>query len=1180
MPTRFTSGDFSQVLRNAAESVSDDGSAGVAIAEITVHAAKHVLFLSMPTSASQSGTTRITDFRRTLHTGITPAAGPAVVTALLAQREPATTLVVCPDLPGAERFLEATESLLNLVAPEPRPNTVLLPPGEAGRDGEAEADRLHVFNLLRETPDRSPGSPLVVVTTAAAALDPAPDPEMLRRREIRLSAGEEIRFQELIERLRNLDYDCESLCENPGQYAVRGGIVDVYPVAAETPYRIDFFGDTIEEIRAFDPADQRSSEAVPSILVSPSATQVTRETAGSLADYLDPSTRWILAHPETWSEDAFSAFRESDLLTAAARPSAPQSSHHWHVLSDLDNPAGLFPEPCRRSHWETESLDAYRPIGNWDSLSENASGGSETRAGFFRQLLHWYREGFDIALFTHNEGEESRLREILAEDASLRGFHPTFCRGAINEGFLFRHTEPGRFHLRPEQATPDPSAPPRRGIVVVSDGEIFGRYRQHRPVRRHRKRVLRSQVEQLLDFSELSDGDYLVHVQHGICRFRGINLIESRGERREMISVEFDGDVTLHVPFHESHLLTRYVGLAKARPALGRIGSGQWEKTRRAAEKATFDFAAELLRTQALRETRSGFTYPPDDNWQREFEAAFLHTETRDQLRAAGECKADMEKTKPMDRLLCGDVGYGKTEVAMRAAFKAVMAGKQVAVLVPTTVLAQQHFQTFRERMADYPVIVDMLSRFRSRPRQAKIISALSQGKIDIIIGTHRLLSADLRFRELGLVVIDEEHRFGLKQKENLKRMRESVEILSMSATPIPRTLYLALSGARDLSVIETPPVDRLPIKTIVRNYDPKLIVDAIRLERRRGGQIFYLHNRVDTIESVAARLREMVPEIRIAVGHGQMPEKVLERIMTEFTAGRYDLLVSTTIIESGLDIPNCNTLIVETADRFGLSQLYQLRGRVGRFKNQAYAYLLLHRHGRVHEIARKRLAALRQHNQLGAGFKIAMRDLELRGAGNLLGTKQSGHIAGVGFDLYCQLLRQSIARLKGEKSAAAIRATLRIDFLLSGEGQAEKTTTADRFAALKESELRDKACPPIEARIPDSYIPEVRLRLDTYRRLAMAAEPREVDELRNELTDRFGPPPDATEALIRAAAIRCLAEQKEILAVETEGNRLKCLRASGNRNDYIRVGSRFPRLTGKQALSRLREIATFLKRI
>ena len=1109
--------------------------------------------------------------RNTGHSGVIPAAAPMVIARLLRENAGGLSVVLCADLPAAERQMEALDAVYKLISAGHEPRTVLLPPGDEdpGRDIETEADRLQVFNSLRARSKDGDSSPLIVVTTPTAALGPAPNPEFLRQTEIRITAGDELSFNHFVDALRRLDYDCETVCESPGQYAVRGGIIDVYPLAAETPCRIDFFGDTVEEIRAFDPADQRSGDQIPELLISPSISRLSREQPARATDYLGASATWILLHPEMWetpSTEGASVESPVGELRSARGP----SSDIWHVVSDLDLPPGTLPAGSERREWRTEALDTYRPNRDWERSGDSVAGEDEARRTFFRQLLSWRREGFDVALFTNNEGEESRLREILTEWELLEELDPVFVRGGLSEGFLLRETSDA----------PDTGSSSEVGLVAVSDSEVFGRYRRRRPVRANRKRVQRTQVEHLLDFSELTDGDYLVHLQHGICRFRGINAIVSREERREMISVEFADDVTLHVPFHESHLLTRYVGLSKARPPLGRIGSGTWEKTRRAAEKATLDFAAELLRTQALRESREGLAFPPDDSWQKEFEAAFLYTETRDQLRTAEECKSDMEKPRPMDRLLCGDVGFGKTEVAMRAAFKAAMAGRQVAVLVPTTVLAQQHFQSFRERMADYPVIVDMLSRFRTPVKQKAVIRKLGQGKIDIVIGTHRLLSGDVHFRDLGLVVIDEEHRFGLRQKERLKKLRESVEILSMSATPIPRTLYLALSGARDLSVIETPPVDRLPIKTLVRNYDPNLVADAIRYELRRGGQVFYLHNRVETIESIAARLREMVPEATFAVGHGRMGEGTLERVMTDFTAGRYDVLVSTTIIESGLDIPNCNTLIVETADRFGLSQLYQLRGRVGRFKQQAYAYLLLHRHGRVHEIARKRLAALRQHNQLGAGFKIAMRDLELRGAGNLLGAKQSGHISGVGFDLYCQLLRQSIARLKGEKTAAAIRAVLRIDFIHTGEGRARKTDTADRFAALKEVERLQGSCPPVEARIPEDYIHEMRLRLDCYRRLAMAATPKEVDDLREELTDRFGRPPASTEALIRCSNIRCLAEQKGILAVETEGNRLKCLRASGKENDYIQVGTRFPRLTRNRALPRLGEIAEFLKRI
>jgi transcription-repair coupling factor (superfamily II helicase) len=546
-----------------------------------------------------------------------------------------------------------------------------------------------------------------------------------------------------------------------------------------------------------------------------------------------------------------------------------------------------------------------------------------------------------------------------------------------------------------------------------------------------------------------------------------------------------------------------------------------------------------------------------------------------------------MERTRPMDRLICGDVGFGKTEVAIRAAFKAVQGGRQVAVLVPTTVLAQQHLNTFRERMAGYPIAIELVSRFRSRREQQKILAAVAAGQVDILIGTHRLLQRDVVFKDLGLVVIDEEQRFGVKHKERFKAMRATVDVLSMSATPIPRTLYMALTGARDLSVIETAPTNRHPIQTIVKTYDEKIVADAIRYEIRRGGQVFYLHNRVQTIDLVASRLRALLPDLTVGIGHGQMDATDLEQVMTDFVAGRYQVLVCTTIIESGLDIPNCNTIIIEGADRFGLSQLYQLRGRVGRFKHQAYAYLLLHRHTRLLEVARQRLSAMRTHNQLGAGFRIAMRDLELRGAGNLLGAEQSGHIVGVGFELYCQLLRQSVARLKGEKTAAAIRANVKLDFVFVGEGAAAESSARGRhedgYTAIKDAE--DHASPAadvprIQARIPGAYLAETRLRIDFYRRLAMAETPAALKVIEADLRDRFGRFGDEVKALLLVTEIRIRAEQKGILSVETDSSRLKCLRHSGRRDDWVQVGTRFPRLTAPRPLLRLREIITFLNHL
>jgi transcription-repair coupling factor (superfamily II helicase) len=856
---------------------------------------------------------------------------------------------------------------------------------------------------------------------------------------------------------------------------------------------------------------------------------------------------------------------------------------HLFGVSDLDLSSTLFDDAPEEETWDTESLSHHRSYPEERLLAhERLSAEEDGRRQFLEQVAAWKQEGFAIDLVVSKEGEEQRVRELLEEHATLKKIKPRYLRGALNEGF--------RVTLRNGRANP-PDEPRTdangssggfalpKGLVVVSETEIFGRRRQRRSAPK-RAVAAQSAVDQLLDFSELVEGDFVVHLQHGIALFRGLTKLETRDGTREVISLEFDDKVTLHVPLQESHLISRYVGLTKAKPQLGRIGSGRWEKARQAAEHATLDLAAELLRIQAQREAQPGHAFAEDNVWQREFEAAFPFTETRDQAKAILEMKADMERTRPMDRLVCGDVGFGKTEVAIRGAFKAVMGGRQVAVMVPTTVLAQQHLNTFRERMAGYPVAVEMISRFRTRKEQEGIIAALAEGKIDILIGTHRLVQADVKFKDLGLVIVDEEQRFGVKHKEVFKRWRAHVDMLSMSATPIPRTLYLALTGARDLSTIETAPSNRLPIQTIVKSYDEKLVVEAIQHEVRRGGQVFYLHNRVMSIDLVAARLRELLPGLTIGVGHGKMGADGLERIMTDFVAGRYNVLVCTTIIESGLDIPNCNTLIIEGADRFGLSQLYQLRGRVGRFKHQAYAYLLLHRHSRLLDIARQRLTAIRQHNQLGAGFRIAMRDLELRGAGNLLGAEQSGHIVGVGFELYCQLLRQSVARLKGEKSAAYVRASVKLDFVFVGEGaetEIARATATDTFTLLKQAERTEGEIDKIQARLPASYIGETRLRIDFYRRLAMAENPKQVKDLEAELRDRFGKFGDPVRALLLVTEIRARAEQKGILSVETDGNRLKCLRNSGRRDDFIQLSSRFPRLTAPTPLARLKEVIIFL---
>ncbi len=1124
-------------------------------------------------------------------TGVCPAAHPYALAELVRLHRALVWLVLHEEASQTDLLAEdialfhsagGSQTTLEILAfPEAQTDT-----REMREAFNAASDRLAVLSKLRglpKSPASSPtsktpdsGSCLLILATPGALLQPVPALADFASRETTLQRGETRPFHDLLELLRSYDYDSEAVCEAPGQYAVRGGIVDVYPITARQPYRLDFFGDTLEDIRTLDPVTQRSGESVANIILTAAPRLQASAPQASLLGYLNPDAHIALLEPKAL-EELFHTLAPDGRFTL---PALTHACAGLFGLGDLDLASDLFDHATGEDTWDTESLSHHRSYPEERLIAhERLLAEDEARRQFLEQVATWQQEGYAVDFIISKEGEEQRVRELLAEDKVLKKLKPRFLRGTLGEGFrrTFRTGRTGPL-AAPQSMHGGPSGPAlTKGQVVVSETEVFGRRRARRSAPK-RAIAAQSTVDQLLDFSELVEGDFVVHLQHGIAQYRGLTKLETRDGVREVISLEFDDKVTLHVPLQESHLISRYVGLSKVKPQLGRVGSGRWEKSRQAAERSTLDLAAELLAIQARREAQPGHAFAEDTVWQKEFEAAFPFTETPDQLKAIADTKADLERTRPMDRLLCGDVGFGKTEVAIRAAFKAVMGGRQVAVLVPTTVLAQQHLNTFRERMAGYPVAIEMLSRFRTRKEQKGILAALAEGKIDVLIGTHRLIQDDVKFRELGLVIVDEEQRFGVKHKEVFKRWRAHVDMLSMSATPIPRTLYLALTGARDLSTIETAPINRLPIQTIVKSYDEKLVVEAIRHEVRRGGQVFYLHNRVVSIDLVAARLRELLPDLTIGVGHGKMGAEGLERMMTDFVAGQYQVLVCTTIIESGLDIPNCNTLIIEGADRFGLSQLYQLRGRVGRFKHQAYAYLLLHRHTRLLDLARQRLTAIRQHNQLGAGFRIAMRDLELRGAGNLLGAEQSGHIVGVGFELYCQLLRQSVARLKGDKQAARVRASVKLDFIFVGEGAEPGCAEAtDSFSALKQAERSEGVIDRIQARLTPAYIGETRLRIDFYRRLAMAENPKQVRELEQELRDRFGKFGETVRALLLMTEIRARAEQKGILSVETEGHRLKCLRNSGRHDDFIQLSSRFPRLTAPTPLARLKEIITFL---
>lgn len=1020
-----------------------------------------------------------------------------------------------------------------------------------------QCDVLAALSALRTPPQHR----MLVATTPDGLCQGVPSAQQFANRSLQLNPGQQCEFQQLIRTMADsLGYDAEAVCEYPGQFAVRGGLIDVYPPNANQPFRIDFFGDEIDSIRTFDPATQLSEDKVDSVVLEPLVAETgSTAAAATVFDHLSGSAVWVIFDIATVAARHSPLFQEPEFIPLSRQTNLSEwfrrseGDDHWLFIDLLETVCDCLPDNLPTVEVESSALETILHPEAGDLTGIDRADHEVARRRSLLDIVHRLANtGASVSFVVRSRQSTRQVEEFLRREWPT-GKPPAVEHAAIEFGFV----------LRAEHLPFWPKQLPQH-IVRVTERELFGHTTRRPTTFPQRRLPAPSQVEQLLDFAELADGDYLVHLQSGICIFRGFRKIDIDGKSEEVITLEFDEGMLLHLRLHDTHLLSRYVGLTKARPKLGRLGSGQWDKARAAAQKATLDFAAELLRIHATRASKPGFAFAPDNQWQTEFESGFPFNETADQASAIQATKQDMEKPMPMDRLICGDVGFGKTEVALRAAAKACFSGKQVAVLVPTTVLAQQHFTTFRERFAPFPVVVEMLSRFRSPKEQSEIRRGLKSGRVDIVVGTHSLLSRSINFHDLGLLIVDEEHRFGVRHKEQIKAMRTSVDILTMSATPIPRTLYMALMGARDLSVIETPPADRHPIQTIVKPYSPELVERAIRFELDRGGQVFYLHNRVDTIESVAARIQDLVPNARIGVGHGQMDEDQLEAVMTDFVAGRYDILVCTTIIESGLDIPNANTLIIEGADRFGLAQLYQIRGRVGRFNRPAFAYLLLHRHARLLDQAHKRLATIKQHNQLGAGFRIAMRDLELRGAGNILGAAQSGHIAAIGFDLYCQLLRQSIARLRGEKSAALIRCSVRLDFVQLSSIESDAPPEVQGSA--------------VTAVLPRGYIGESRLQIDFYRRLALADNPQSVDAIEAELIDRFGPLPSATHRLLQLHRIRTLAEHSGIISVQTEDNVLKCRKARPDPSQFVMIGKRFPRLTQNSSDGKLEEIIRFLK--
>ena len=981
--------------------------------------------------------------------------------------------------------------------------------------------------------DAAPARPPLVLATARGAMTRTISRQQFLAASRYLKPGAMIRFAKLIELLVDIGYAHQNLVTEPGEFSRRGGILDLWPPLEPRPVRIEFFGDQIETLRSFDPSTQRTLEALPWIRLAPAREGLPRlitpewwesiPLAGVEEGLRQEHLELLLPPANPDSAGPLDFLPEDGLVLLEDRAAFEQAVEEIETTAismrkESESEQGLnsdFPLPYLPwSAWldlleSRPAIDlgrfAAEPIPDDLDLAQHFTPGPRF-GGQIQPILAYLearRQEHESCLVLSRQAP--RLAELWSEEAethtslqeqATEGLMPggvAFIQGALSEGWILQ-------------------APDGFSLHLLTDAELFG-WSRPRPRRRSLPRPTAPEEA----FADLSPGDFVVHTDYGIGRFAGLVQKQLDGIPREFLLIEYAEGDQLFVPIHQADRISRYVGADGGAPSLSRLGTSDWERAKEKTRQAVEEVARDLLELYARRQAVSGHAFSPDTPWQRELEASFIHQETEDQFQALAEIKRDMERPLPMDRLICGDVGYGKTEVALRAAFKAVMDGKQVAMLVPTTVLAQQHFHTFRRRLAAFPVEVEMLSRFRS-PREAnEIIERLRAGEIDIIIGTHRLLQSDVGFKDLGLLIIDEEQRFGVTHKEFLKQLRTEVDVLTLTATPIPRTLYMALTGARDISTISTPPEDRLPVITHVGPYDPKLVRAAVMRELDRGGQVFFVHNRVQTINTMRCRLERLIPEAQIAVAHGQMPEQELSAVMEAFSEGEIDVLVSTSIIESGLDIPSANTLIVDRADQFGLAQLYQLRGRVGRAAIQGYAYFFRPARSRITDEALQRLDIIAEHSQLGAGYAIAMRDLEMRGAGEILGTRQHGYIASVGFHLYTRLLASAVAR---------IRRSMGKDHALQLASMPIETPPA----------IIDL---PLPSAIPESYIPSRELRLQLYRRLASLDSLEAIRALNQELEDRFGPPPEEIENLLYQLEIKTLARGAGVERISAEGGQI-----------------------------------------
>ena len=982
------------------------------------------------------------------------------------------------------------------------PEPDALPYERITSDASTGQERVQVLSALANINGET-SAPLVVASA------PALMPKTISYREFTSTAhtikvGMNIEPFDLLGKWQAMGYRRESIVEMPGTISHRGGIIDIYPLTSDLPVRLEFFGNTIESIRTFDPAGQRSLTPVPSLAIGPATEQLT-PLKDSILSFLPQTSLLVLDEPQ-------SIRQAMDDLDAQASELRSEKIERGELAVDFPRPyftwkelePGIREKPCLMlTAWGAGEEEQTHRLNFTPAPSY--AGQLPAFINKVKQLLNQKQR---LIIVSHQASRLSELFEqedILASPTTeIKQMPPpaslTLVQGLLAEGWVMNNET----HL-------------------FTDAEIFGFIKQRRLIKR--RPVPHHQFA-----IEFAPGDYVVHVEHGVAKFAGVTKKTTESNEKEYLVLQYAANDKLYVPTDQIDRVNRYIGAGDQPPTLNRLGTQEWTRTKQRVKEAAEDVAQELLALYATREVVPGFAFSRDTVWQQELEASFPYVETPDQIKVQGEVKGDMEKTKPMDRLVCGDVGYGKTEVAIRAAFKAVLDGKQVAVLVPTTVLAQQHFATFSQRLDAFPVRIEVLSRFKTPKEQQAIIEGLADGSVDICIGTHRLLQKDVVFKDLGLLIIDEEQRFGVAHKEYLKKMRQEVDVLTLSATPIPRTLHMSLVGVRDMSTMETPPEQRLPIKTYVAEYNERLIREAILRELERNGQVFFVHNRVQSIAFVASELQSIIPEAKIATAHGQMPEAELEKVMADFAQGKSDVLVSTTIIESGLDMPNVNTLIVNRADKFGLTQLYQLRGRVGRGAHLAYAYFLYDKGKYLTPTAEKRLKTIFEATELGAGFGIAMKDLEIRGAGTLLGVRQSGYISAVGFSLYTRLLAEAIEERKA-RQAGVPEKVIRLSHL--------PPPTLDL---------------PLKAYIPEEYVADVDTRLSLYQSMVKLDRVEKVEEMAQEFSDRFGSLPIEVENLLYAVKIKILATRARIESISTEEGQIVARLFDGMRFDQQKL--------------------------